>query len=133
MEWVEVFLVFAVSHLVGDYLLQTDWQALNKRGGLTNKNPDSRRALFSHVTTYTMAFIPALGWVGSEAGAGWAVAFFFIIFIPHLIQDDGRFLLAYMRTIKQNRGTENPILLMAVDQSFHMVILFLTAVWVGTL
>ena len=34
MPWVEVFAVFFVSHQVGDYLLQTDWQAMHKRGGL---------------------------------------------------------------------------------------------------
>ena len=28
MPWVEVFAAFVVCHLVGDYLLQTDWQAL---------------------------------------------------------------------------------------------------------
>lgn len=132
MDWVEVFLVFVVSHLVGDYLLQTDWQALNKRGGL-GRNPEARKALFSHVTTYTMAYIPALLWVGSDIGAGWGVAFFFIIFIPHLIQDDGRALMAYMRTIKQNSGARNDLLVMAVDQSFHTVILFLTAIWIGSL
>ena len=31
MAWVEVFAVFLVSHLTGDYLLQTDWQARHKR------------------------------------------------------------------------------------------------------
>jgi hypothetical protein len=29
MPWVEIFAVFVVSHLVGDYLIQTDWQALH--------------------------------------------------------------------------------------------------------
>jgi hypothetical protein len=27
MPWVEVFVVFFVSHLVGDFALQTEWQA----------------------------------------------------------------------------------------------------------
>ena len=31
MNWVSVFARFVVSHLVGDYLLQTDWQARHKR------------------------------------------------------------------------------------------------------
>ena len=44
MPWVEVFAVFTVCHLTGDYLLQTDWQARNKRGGL-GSNPVARRAL----------------------------------------------------------------------------------------
>ena len=34
MSWVAVFAGFLVAHMVGDYLLQTDWQARHKRGGL---------------------------------------------------------------------------------------------------
>jgi hypothetical protein len=132
VDWTEVFLVFLVSHAVGDYLLQTDWQALNKRGGL-GPNREARRALFSHVFTYTLAYVPALVWIADERGAEWGFIFFPIIFIPHLIQDDGRLLMAYMRSVKQNKGTENPVLVMAVDQSLHMVALFLTALWAAPL
>ena len=35
MNWVSVLAVFLVAHMVGDYLFQTDWQARNKRGGLS--------------------------------------------------------------------------------------------------
>ena len=62
MSWVEIFGVFVVSHLVGDYLMQTDWQARHKRGGLTGDRVRAR-ALFAHVTTYTLAFVPALAWL----------------------------------------------------------------------
>ena len=34
VSWVAVFDVFVVCHLVGDFLLQTDWQANHKYGGL---------------------------------------------------------------------------------------------------
>lgn len=34
MTWTAVFGVLLVSHLVGDMLLQTGWQALNKYSGL---------------------------------------------------------------------------------------------------
>jgi hypothetical protein len=47
MPWVEIYAVFIVSHLVGDYLIQTDWQAMHKRGGLRGTR-EMRRALFSH-------------------------------------------------------------------------------------
>src|SRR5947209_7410343 len=62
MPWVEVFVVFLVSHLVGDYMLQTEWQALNKRGALKG-TPTQRRALLSHIATYTLAFVPCLVWL----------------------------------------------------------------------
>ena len=71
MTWVEIFAVFAVSHLVGDFLLQTDWQATHKFGGL-GPNRESRRALLSHTATYTLAFVPALIWLSTDIGA-WAI------------------------------------------------------------
>ena len=129
MAWVEVFAVFLVSHLAGDFLLQTDWQAVNKRGGL-GKNKVARRALISHVLVYTLAFVPALIWIADAVGAGWAVALFLVIFIPHLLQDDTRLLVAYNRKVKGGvPGPGDPVF-MAIDQSFHVLFLFLTALLV---
>ena len=72
MPWVEIFEVFFVSHLLGDYLLQTEWQAVNKRGGLTG-TPVQRRALFSHIATYTLAYVPSLIWLW-DGLHGWVFA-----------------------------------------------------------
>ena len=72
MAWVEIFAVFVVSHALGDYLLQTDWQATHKRGGL-GRDSEARRALLLHVTTYTLAFVPALIWIGDQLDPGWAI------------------------------------------------------------
>ena len=125
MPWVEAFAALVVSHLVGDYLLQTDWQARNKRGGL---GPDlvARRALLSHITSYTLAFVPALIWLADEIGA-WAVAIGALIAVPHMIQDDGRLLASYMRYVKHTDGQANPSVAAAADQAFHFLALFLTA------
>ena len=132
MAWVEVFAVFMVSHLAGDFLLQTDWQAVNQRGGL-GKNKVARRALFSHALLYTLAFVPGLIWIAGEIGAGWAVAMFFAIFVPHLVQDDTRLLVAYNRRVKGGvPGPGDPVFI-AIDQSFHFVFLFLTALLVAEL
>jgi len=129
VAWVEVFAVFVVSHLAGDFLLQTDWQAVNKRGGL-GRNKVARRALVAHVFTYTLAFVPALVWLADDIGAGWAAAMFAAIFVPHLIQDDTRLLVAYNRKVKGGvPGPGDPVF-MAIDQSFHVVFLFLTALLV---
>ena len=126
MLWVEVFAVFVISHLVGDFLLQTNWQATHKIGGL-GRDPESRRALLSHTLTYTAAFIPALIWIGLEIGAGWAVGVAALVAIPHLVQDDGRLLDAYMRSVK-GVGQDAPAgLRLAVDQSGHFIALFLLA------
>jgi hypothetical protein len=129
MPWVEVFAAFVVCHLVGDYLLQTDWQALHKRGGL-GADPVARRALMSHIANYTLAFVPALIWLADDIGA-WAIATGALIAVPHWIQDDGRLLTAYIRRVKHADPLANLSVAAAADQSFHFVALFLTALWVG--
>jgi hypothetical protein len=125
MPWAQIFDVFVVSHLLGDYLLQTEWQAINKRGGLTG-TAVQRRALFSHIATYTMAYIPSLVWLWSSLHA-WVFGIAALIAIPHLIQDDGRLLARYSMTVKKADITRNLSLSAALDQSFHLIALFLTA------
>jgi uncharacterized protein DUF3307 len=129
MAWVEVWAAFVVCHLAGDYLLQTDWQAKHKRAGL-GRDPVARRALFFHVTTYTLAFVPALIWLADDLGAGviWVAA---LVFFPHLIQDDGRLLTAYMERLKGGDVPSNLGVAAAVDQSFHFITLFGIALLAG--
>lgn len=128
MIWTEVFAVLVVCHLVGDFLLQTDWQARFKLGGL-GRDPVRRRALFTHVVTYTAVFLPALVWIGLETNAARAVLIGFVVAVPHLIQDDGRLLDSYMATVK-GLSQNSPGLRVAVDQAFHVVFLFGTALLV---
>jgi len=126
--WVEVFAVLVVSHLVGDFLLQTDWQARCKENGL-GPDREHRRALVSHVVTYMVAFLPALIWIGIETDAAWAVLMAAVIAVPHLIQDDRRLLDSYMRKVK-GLAESSPGLRVAVDQAFHVLFLFGTALLV---
>jgi hypothetical protein len=128
LSWVEVFAVLVVCHAAGDFLLQTDWQARNKQAGL-GSDPLRRRALFSHVATYTLVFVPALVWIGLEYDALRAIAIGLVVAVPHLIQDDGRLLDAYMAKVKGLAQT-SPGLRVAVDQSFHLLFLFGTALLV---
>jgi Protein of unknown function (DUF3307) len=129
MSWVEVFLLFVVTHLVGDYLLQTDWQAVHKRGGLALRAGDARRALFTHVGVYTLTFIPVL----VVADLSWELVWIFpAIFVPHLIQDDGRLLHGYMKRVKHIDPTGNLPVSIAVDQTFHLVALLVLALVIGT-
>ena len=128
MPWVEVFIVFVVCHLVGDYLLQTDWQATHKRGGLFNGG-ESRHALLRHILTYTLAFVPALVWLVSEeeVAALGAVGLGALIAVPHLIQDDGRLLTSFVMNVKGAGAASTREVYTAVDQTFHLVALFGTA------
>jgi hypothetical protein len=126
MSWPELFLVFLMCHLAGDYLVQTDWQVRNKPGGL-GSDPVARRALTSHLLTYTLAFVPALIWVGDELSAWTAVACALAIAVPHLVVDDRRLLILYIRRVKRS----DPVpadLLAAVDQSVHLIMLWAVAV-----
>ena len=125
MTWVEIFAVFAVCHLVGDFALQTEWQAQHKRGGL-GSDPTSRRALLAHVTTYTLAFVPAVIWLWDSIGAG-ALAVAAVIFATHLIQDDGRLVDSYMRLVKHTTSEDRPLVAVMVDQTFHGLLLFAVA------
>jgi hypothetical protein len=131
MPWVEIFAVFVVSHLVGDFLLQTDLQATHKRGGLGSHGLASRE-LISHTATYTLAFVPALVWLAGDIGA-WVIGVAALIAIPHMIQDDGRLLDVYMRRVKGVADARpGSGLLVAVDQAWHVLVLFGIALLAGT-
>jgi hypothetical protein len=134
VSWVEIFAVFVVSHVLGDYLLQTDWQATHKRGGL-GRDRNARMALFSHVTVYTLGFLPAGIWLTDDGlNAAGVVLLLIGIFVPHLIQDDGRLLSSYIRNVKGCGAAGEREIFTAVDQSFHLITLFFTALivhWAG--
>lgn len=131
MSWSAVFVVLFVSHQLGDYVLQTDWQATHKRGGL-GRDARSRRALFSHTFTYSVAYVPALYWISSRLGwqAVWIAA---AIAIPHLIQDDGRLLSSYLRRVKGMDPVANHTVAALVDQACHVIALLGAALLVSAL
>jgi uncharacterized protein DUF3307 len=128
VSWVSVFAAFLVAHMVGDYLLQTDWQARHKRGGLSSRT--AFRALVSHVSTYTLAFVPAFIWIGSELDVGWAIVAAVLVFVPHLLIDDGRVVRLYLNRVKHVEGFDVGIA-SSVDQSFHVLSLWLVALLLG--
>src|SRR4051794_23840087 len=115
--------------MAGDYLLQTDWQARHKRGGL-GSDRIARRALLSHVSTYTLAFLPAFIWIASDLDPMWAIVTAVLISLPHLMIDDGRFVGAYLSRVK-GVSTLNLSLAASVDQSFHVLCLWGAAMIVG--
>jgi hypothetical protein len=126
VAWVEIFAVFVVSHALGDYLLQTDWQATNKRGGL-GRDRVARRALCRHVATYTLAFVPAGIWLADDMSPLGLLALAAGIALPHLVEDDGRLLTRYLNIVKGPGAASTPAVFQLVDQSFHLLTLFATA------
>jgi len=91
-----------------------------------------RRALLSHIATYTLAFVPALIWLEGSLSWGGVVGTAALIAIPHLIQDDGRLLTEYARIVKKADLNANPSLGAVLDQAFHFLALFLVALLVGS-
>jgi hypothetical protein len=128
VPWSAILLAFLVCHLVGDFVLQTEWQATRKRGGL-GRDAEARRALASHACTYTLAFVPAFVWAANGPGA--AVAMALAVALPHAVQDDGRLLAVWNRRVKKMDPVANWVVAMLVDQAFHVVALFALAVVVA--
>ena len=120
------FADFFVSHHIGDYLLQTDFQALKKKGGLGDDD-ESRRALLHHGVTYTAAFVPALLGVARRTSLPRAVGVAALITLPHLAIDDGRLVNAYMTKVKRTPADVDADLTARVDQSMHLVCLLAAA------
>jgi len=78
------------------------------------------------VTTYTLAFLPALVWVAAQRSVPGAIGVAGLIAVPHLAVDDGRLVRGWMRQVKHSPDPA-PSLSLMVDQSFHIVLLLAAA------
>ena len=121
-----MFSVYLVCHCVGDFLLQTEFQATRKAGGL-GSDPVARRALFSHLSTYSLTFVPAFIWIADKESAGRLVATLAIVVLTHLVQDDRRLLYRYTITVKKADPPPDHPLWIFIDQAAHLVWLFAAA------
>jgi hypothetical protein len=124
VTWPALMIAFLVSHLVGDLLLQTEWQAMTKVRGLGDA--EGRRALMRHGTTYTLAFVPPLIWVALDRSLLGAIGIAILIAIPHVLVDDGHFTQVWLRDVK-HAPNPAPSLRLMVDQSLHVVCLLAAA------
>jgi hypothetical protein len=124
MTWSAVFAAFVGCHVAGDFLVQTEWQAITKVKGLGD--PEGRRALLSHASTYTLAFLPVLIWIAASRSVARAIVVALLIAIPHVAVDDGRALRGWMTNVKHAPNAA-PGLRLMVDQSFHLVFLLAAA------
>ena len=124
MTWSSLLLALLAAHVVGDVLVQTEWEAINKRGGLTGSG--SLRALLLHVTTYTLSFVPVAVWVANDRSVARALLALVLVAIPHLLVDDGRPVTVWITRVK-HAPLPAPALSIAVDQSFHVVSLLAVA------
>ena len=79
-----------------------------------------------HGATYILAFAPALIWIGSDRGTGVALGLAALIGLPHIALDDRRLVAAWIERVKHTSGAP-PGLAIAVDQCFHLLCLWATA------
>lgn len=110
-----IYWYLVLAHLIGDWLLQTEYQAKEKAHGRF-----LNAALLSHCFVYTLIFIPLFSWY--DIGAVWLI----LIFISHVILDRRSFVGWWMRNVKRTSEAtdkELPWLKIMVDQIFHLLIL----------
>ncbi|BAF60795.1 hypothetical membrane protein [Pelotomaculum thermopropionicum SI] len=99
-----------IGHLVGDFLLQTNWMAVRKTTSLL--------ALTAHVTVYTLSvavFALPDGGISYKAAA--------LIFATHLIIDRRGFVNLWVRQVNKAEGLQ--WLHVVSDQCWHLLVLAL--------
>lgn len=112
-----------ICHLMGDYVLQTDWMARTKISSLS--------AAIVHALVYSLPFTLITGF-------SWAL---FVIFATHVLIDRYR-LASYIMHIKQWswRGRDpqlspppemRTILLIVIDNTVHLTINYLSIKYLG--
>jgi len=119
-------LYLLAAHLVGDYLLQTRWQADGKFGWTDG----AMRLRARHCAAYCLPFVPIAVWQNWSAWGPFRVAYFLmLLWALHFFTDAQRF----ERTpgewlVWRRRGTRRPLppnpwpsIGLAIDQSLHVV------------
>ncbi len=103
-----------LTHFISDWLFQTQWEALNKSKQIT--------PLLIHSLIYTLFFIPVFYFYHFQ----WF--YLLLLFISHAILDNRQFEFWWMEKIKRTKikefGETNwAIVLIGIDQIFHLAIL----------
>lgn len=102
-----------VGHLIGDFLLQTNWMATQKSQYWV--------ARLVHVIVYTLS----VSTVALAIGVGLSTWGIVIIFGSHFIVDKRTIAPWWVATVMQTTGKESGWLGLVVDQVFHVLILAL--------
>jgi len=113
-------LLAIIGHLVGDYLLQNDWMALNKKQNLA--------ICAVHATIWTLSVALFSGWFFYQNWTGALIGG--VLYFTHLIQDHTNIVVWWMDAIGQHQfrtGPCAPWSIIVVDNVWHIVTLW--AVW----
>ena len=117
------FELLMVAHLVGDWLLQTEWMAMEKRYNW--------RALLSHVTVYHALIFAVLGY---RFGYGDARVYVVVVVLAltHALLDRQWPVVRIMRLLRISvKRPPEKWLEIAIDQSLHILLLAAALVFLG--
>lgn len=114
-------LLALIGHLVGDYLFQNDWMALNKKSFYGGPN------CLIHALIWTISVMFFAGWFSlSDNG----VCAFLVLLVTHFYQDRTNIIAWWMDFIGQKQfrtGLCAPWSMIVVDNVWHIVTIW--AVW----
>jgi len=105
------FDILLLGHLIGDYLFQTSWMAVNKAKKWT--------PLIIHSLIYTLA-VGVVAWLGFGGLSVWGIL---LVLASHIFLDRRTFVAWWVRTIMRSTGKEAGWLSIMADQVFHLIIL----------
>jgi hypothetical protein len=114
-----------IGHLVGDYLFQFGWMAQNKK----RNDLLGWLACLAHCLVYTLVVMWCTQWTG--------LLVFLLIFLSHLLFDKAYIAIKYMDITGLfayiPRTDVKAMLLpyILIDNSFHLVSLFLIALYIA--
>ncbi|RFU69542.1 DUF3307 domain-containing protein [Peribacillus saganii] len=111
------FDILLIGHLIGDYLFQTNWMAMNKA-----KKWD---ALLVHSAVYTLC-IALIAWIGF---GGLSLLDILIILLSHIFLDRRTFIVWWVRNVMRSDPNAVGWLVIMTDQVFHIIILGLVVVF----
>lgn len=111
-----IFAFLLTGHLVGDWIVQTDWQAANK----TN----SWKANQQHVATYHLTLLAAAGWLAWD----WKlIAGFAFSWIIHSFIDRRWPVKCLLQITRSPAFAETALGILAADQTLHIATLALVS------
>jgi len=102
-----------MAHLVGDYMLQNDWMAQNKK--------KATLPCFVHCLLYTISV--AIFTIQSD----WGLREWSVVFIAHFIQDRTKIVNWYMQAFGQSDFAKPPLApwsIIVVDNTLHLLVLY---------
>jgi hypothetical protein len=112
-----------LGHLAGDWLLQNDWMARNKTRRLFGA------ALLVHCALYTAVLVGCLALAGElSIELGPMTGFVGAVYGSHWLIDGLGLAAGWSRLVRQ---TTLPLVRIMVDQTLHLWVLGVLALWVG--